>query len=78
MKEILKIVLILVSKVSSMILLIYGVIGIVAELLNPPVFEKLLSKLNIPLNYDELWMIGWINLAVFIITNLVKKYFFGE
>ena len=76
--KVLKTALILLHRVSAVIMLIYGGIGILAELLNPPVFENLLVKLHVSLNYDELWIIGWINLAFFIVTGLAQKYFFGE
>ena len=76
--KVLKTALILLHRVSAVIMLIYGGIGILAELLNPPVFENLLVKLHVSLNYDELWIIGWINLAFFIVTGLAKKCFFGE
>ncbi len=76
--KVLKTALILLHRVSAVIMLIYGGIGILAELLNPPVFENLLVKLHVSLNYDELWIIGWISLAFFIVTGLAKKYFFGE
>ena len=69
--KVLKTALILLHRVSAVIMLIYGGIGILAELLNPPVFENLLVKLHVSLNYDELWIIGWINLAFFIVTGLV-------
>ena len=52
----------------------FGMFGILAEILNPPIFEKLLAKLKIPLTYDRYLLVSYISLAIFIVFH-IKKIF---
>lgn len=78
MKEFIKIILFLINIISCVAVLILGTIGILAEILNPPTFEKLLTKLKIPLNFDSFLLVAYICAAVLIITYFIRKKFFGS
>ena len=55
-------------------MIVFGMFGILAEILNPPIFEKLLAKLKIPLTYDSYLLVSYISLAIFIVFH-IKKIF---
>ena len=59
-------------------MILFGMFGILAEILNPPIFEKLLAKLKIPLTYDNYLLVSYISLAIFIVTYFILKKFFGD
>lgn len=54
----------------------FWVIGILAEILNLPTFEKLLSKLNIPLNFDQYLLVAYISLAILFISICFAEVFY--
>lgn len=45
--------LLVINIVSCVLVLVFGIFGILAEILNPPIFERLLTKLKIPLDYNS-------------------------
>ena len=73
MRDFLKTALLVTNIISG----VFTGLGVLAEILNPPTFEKLLSKLNIPITYDRLLLAAYINLAVLIITYLLRRKFFA-
>lgn len=72
MIEWLKAVLLIVNIVSFIIVLIFGLFGIVEYILGPNDVEKLLKKINIPLSYNQILIIGFICLALMIITYIIR------
>ena len=77
MSDFLKTALLVTNIISGVFTFLFGGLGVLAEILNPPTFEKLLSKLNIPITYDRLLLAAYINLAVLIITYLLRRKFFA-
>ena len=77
MRDFLKTALLVTNIISGVFTFLFGGLGVLAEILNPPTFEKLLSKLNIPITYDRLLLAAYINLAVLIITYLLRRKFFA-
>ncbi|MFQ6963470.1 MAG: hypothetical protein ACLRR6_04985 [Oscillospiraceae bacterium] len=73
MRDFLKTALLVTNIISGVFTFLFGGLGVLAEILNPPTFEKLLSKLNIPITYDRLLLAAYINLAVLIITYLLRE-----
>ena len=78
MKEYIKGILRLANIISGGAMILFGMFGILAEILNPPIFEKLLAKLKIPLTYDNYLLVSYISLAIFIVTYFILKKFFGD
>lgn len=74
MKEYIKGILQLANIISGGAMIVFGMFGILAEILNPPIFEKLLAKLKIPLTYDSYLLVSYISLAIFIVFH-IKKIF---
>ena len=54
------------------------VLAFLDEILNPPTFENLLSKLPIPLTYNQFASVAYISLAILIILYLLCEKFFAE
>ena len=50
-----------------------GVLGIIEEMTGSPVNEKVLSKLHIPLNYNQFVLFTVINIVVFWVTYVIKN-----
>ena len=76
MREFIRITLLvtnIISFAATMILLPFAAL---AEILNPPTFEKLLEKLKIPLNFQQFLYLAYICLAILIITYFLRKKFF--
>ena len=48
MRNFIKKTLLVINIVSCVLVLVFGIFGILAEILNPPIFERLLTKLKIP------------------------------
>ncbi len=76
MKEFIKIILLLINIISCIAVLVFGTFGILAEILNPPTFEKLLTKLKISLNFDSFLLVAYISVVVLIVTYFLRKKFF--
>ena len=55
MREFIKIVLQLINIISFGATLFFATIGILTEFVNPSTFEKILSALKIPLNYNNFY-----------------------
>lgn len=75
MKAYIKGILQLANIISGGAMIVFGMFGILAEILNPPIFEKLLAKLKIPLTYDNYLLVSYISLAIFIVTYFILKNF---
>lgn len=70
--------LLVVNVILFCIMIVFWILSIFAELLNPPVFEKMLATLKIPLNYDSYVLVTYIILAALIIVYLIRKKFFDK
>ena len=76
MKDIIRIVLLVINIISFSLLCIFALVGLVGEIFNPPMVEKLFAKLNISLSYGKFLLIAYICLAVLIITYFIRIKFF--
>ena len=72
MRNFIKKTLLVINIVSCVLVLVFGIFGILAEILNPPIFERLLTKLKIPLDYNSFLLIAYISCAVLIITYFIR------
>lgn len=76
MKRFIKIFLLITNVISCASAVTFGIFGIFAEILNPPVFEKILAELKIPLDFDNFVTIGCISVIILIVTYFIRKRFF--
>lgn len=76
MKTFLNKALLLIIIVSGVVVMATAALGILAEILGPPIIEKLLIQLGIPLNYDRFLLVGYISTAVLFVTYFVREKLF--
>lgn len=77
MKAFLNKALLLIIIVSGVVVMATVALGILAEIFGPPIIEKLLIQLGIPLNYDRFLLVAYISTAVLFVTYFVREKLFG-
>ena len=77
MKAFLNKALLLIIIVSGVVVMATAALGILAEIFGPPIIEKLLIQLGIPLNYDRFLLVAHISTAVLFVTYFVREKLFG-
>ena len=78
MRNFIKIVLLIVEKVSAVISMIYGFFAIYDLLTSPADTEKLLKWIHFPLSYNEIFYVGIVSTAIMIITYFVRIKLFRK
>ena len=73
MKMIINFILLLVCVVSSLILVSYSILGVHHEIFGAENTSKLLEILHIPLSYNQTIGVGFISLAVMLVTYIIRK-----
>lgn len=76
MKEVLRIILLITNIISFALVLLFGVTGIIYELLGAANYEKMLKKLKIPWSFERIWLFMFVCLIILIITYILRKKFF--
>ena len=77
MRDVIRIALLVINTISFILVALFGVTGIIYEILGPAGYEKILAKLKIPWSFDHIWTFMIICLAILIITYFLRKKFFG-
>ncbi len=72
MREVLRIVLLIINIISFILVFLFGLTGIVYEIFGPAAYEKMLTKLKIPWSYGRMFVC----LIILIITYILSKKFF--
>ena len=78
MMKIFQYFLLIINIVSFVFVLIFGVFGLVEYFLGSAGVEKFLKKLKIKLSYSQVLFIGFLCLAVMIISYIVRKKLTGQ
>lgn len=76
MRDIVRIILLVINIISFGLVAIFGFTGIIYELLGPASYEKMLERLKIPWRFEQIWTFSLVCLATLIITYLLRKKFF--
>lgn len=71
-------VLLLINIVSFIMTVLFGLFGLYEQIMGPADAEKLLKKLHIPLNYNQALIVGFVCLALMIVTNILRAKLSGE
>jgi len=77
MKHIARIALLVTNILSFVMVAIFGMTGIIYDLLGPAGYEKMLVKINIPWSFERIWTFMCVCVAISIITYLLRKKFFN-
>ena len=76
MRGFFNIILSIVNKISFVLVLLFGVSGIIYELFGPAKYEKILQKLKITWSFERIWLFMFVSLIILIITYILRKKFF--
>lgn len=77
MKEAFRIILLIINMVSFVFVLLFGITGIIYELLGPAYYEKMLEELKIPWSFEYIWLFMFACLIILIISYFLRKKLFG-
>ncbi|MCR1918326.1 hypothetical protein NSA48_04615 [Frisingicoccus caecimuris] len=78
MSDFIKILLNTIKGISFVLVVFFGVIGFAHDILGPDLFEKTLAKFNIPWNFELFCKMGYICVAILIITYFIHAKLFGK
>lgn len=78
MRAFINIFLLIANVFSFVVTILFAIFGIYEQIMGPADAAKLLKKLNIPLSYKQVLIIGFTCLALTIITYLVRAKLLGR
>ena len=78
MRTFLSTALLVVNVVSFFLTVLFGAFGVYEQIMGPADAEKLLKRLRISLTYNQVLIIGFICLAVMIITYILRAKLVGK
>ena len=77
MKTFINPVLLVANIISWVVVVLFGAIGIYEQITGPAGVEKLLKKLNIPLSFNQVFIIGIISIVLLWVTYILRKKLSG-
>lgn len=78
MREITKVILLMINIISFVFVLLFGITGMIYELLGHAYYEKMLEELKIPWSFEYIWLFMLECLIILIITYFLRKKLFGD
>ena len=76
MREVIRIILLIINIISFAFVFLFGATGIIYELFGPANYEKMLGKLKIMWSFERVWLLMFVCLIILIITYFLRKKFF--
>ncbi len=76
MRDSVRAFLLVVNIVSFIFVCLFGLVGVVVDIIGPGEFDRLLARFNIAWSFDQGTIAGYICLAVLIITYFSRKKLF--
>ena len=74
----LKMFLYVINKISFVGMIIIGLFALFAEIFGIPKAEKILNNINISWSFGRIMLIGFILVAIMLISYLIRKKFLNE
>ena len=71
-------ILLIVNIISFAVVLLFTIFGVCDELMGPAAAERLLKILHIPLSYNQVLIIGFVCLALMIISYILRAKLSGR
>ena len=71
-------ILLVVNIASFAVTVLFGIFGIYDQIMGPANAEKLLKRLNIPLNYRQVLIIGFVSLVIMFIVYVLREKLSGK
>lgn len=75
MREILRIVLLIINIIAFAFVLLFGATGVIYEISGPAGYEKMLNKFQIPWEFEHIWLFMFVCLTILVITYFLRKKF---
>ena len=72
------IVLLIINIISSVLSILFGIYGIFEQIVGAGCVERLLKKFKIPLSYNQIFIIGFVSVALMIITYILRRKLTGK
>ena len=76
MKKFLKVVLLIINIVTFVFVFVFGLSGIIYDLLGPATYVKMLQALKIPWSFEQIWVFMFACLVLMILSYFLRKKFF--
>lgn len=78
MIKFISIVLLIINIISCVVAALVGIFGIFEQIAGAGCAKRLLKKFNIPLSYNQIFLIGIISIALVIITYILRRKLSGK
>ena len=78
MRRILKIGLLVVNVLTLIFVFVFFLFGLIENIFGAPGLDKLLKRLNIPLNSDSVLLFSIISIVIMIISYILLKKVWGN
>ena len=76
MMNFLKITLIIINKISFLGMIVIGLFAFFSEIFGIPTAERILDRINISCDFDQIMIIGFVFIATMLISYFLRKRFF--
>jgi len=73
MREIIKTCVLIINVLSLIFVFIFFLFGLIENILGAPGLDKLLKRLNIPLNSDSVLLFSIISIVIMIVSYILLK-----
>ena len=71
-------ILLIVNIISFVGTVVFSIFGLYEEIMGPANLEKLLEKMHIPLNYNQVLIIGFVCIALMITSYILRAKLSGR
>lgn len=71
-------ILLIVNVISFAATVLFAIFGVYEQIMGPADAEKLLEKLHIPLSYNQALIIGFVCLALMIVSYILRAKLSGR
>ena len=78
MMAFLRVVLLILNIIFFVLTVLFSILGIYEQITGPAQIEKLLKKLNIPLSYNQMLIVGLACVALMTITYILRAKLSGR
>ena len=78
MTDFINTILLIVNIISFATTILFAIFGVYEQIMGPADAEKLLKKIHIPLKYNQVLIIGFVCLALMIISYILRAKLLGR
>ena len=72
------IILLIINIISFVCTVLFSIFGIYEQIMGPADAEKLLKKLHIPICYNQALIIGFVSIALMIVSHILRAKLSGR